>query len=142
MLRYEQYYRKSDKTEFIKAVKKYSYKLGIDPNWLMTLMMSESGLSPTIENSLGYVGLIQFGATTRKQLGVTKEELKSMGGARQMEYVYKYFVGYASRGLIKDLTDLYLINFYPNAGGVYGGTLKKPDNWRFPDSVRKANKGV
>lgn len=142
MLRFENQYKGSDKEEFIKAVNKYASKLGIDPNWLMSLMMSESGLRPEIDNGKGFVGLIQFGPLTRKQLGVTKEELIKMGGAKQMEYVYKFYLPFAKKGLIKQFTDLYLITFYPNADGVFGGTLTKPDNWKFPKKVTNNNPGI
>lgn len=140
-LLYEKYYKQKDKETFLEAVEKYAEKLGIPADWLMALMKAESGLNPKAKNSLGYVGLIQFGALTRKGLGVTQAQVLNMSGTNQMELVYKYFIKYASRGLINKFTDLYLITFYPNAGG-YGGTLKKPDSWKFPEKVTKANKGI
>lgn len=136
-LKYIDKYKQKDKEEFKKAVLKYASKLSIPADWLMTLMYSESRLNPKIENSYGYVGLIQFGRSARKTLGVTKKELKEMGGAKQMEYVFKYFVNYASKGYIKQFTDLYLMTFYPAVL-----IKKRPDNWRFPKKVTKANPGI
>ena len=131
-----------DKPEFIKAVHKYALKLKVPADWLMLLMYSESSLDPTIINKWGYTGLIQFGEAARKQLNVTQKELVDMGGAKQMKYVYLYLVNYTKHGLVKDWTDLYLVVFYPNAGGTLGGTLKKPETWKFPDPVSKNNPGI
>ncbi len=141
-LKYSNQYKGSDKEEFLKAVNKYADKLKIKADWLMTLMFSESQLDPKADNGIGFVGLIQFGSQARERLGVSKDEILKMSGAKQMEYVYKYFVAYAKLGLIKQFTDLYLVTFYPNAGGVHGGTFSKPDNWKFPKKVTKANNGI
>lgn len=142
MLLYEKYYKGKDKKTFLEAVNKYAEKLQIPADWLMAVMYSESSLNPQSKNDLGYVGLIQFGEATRKDLGVTKEKILGMNGTSQMEYVYKYFSPFAERGLINEFTDLYLITFYPNAGKRFGGTLKKPDDWKFPSKVTEANPGI
>lgn len=141
-LLFEEYYKGSDKKEFIESVIAISEDLGIVPDWLMAVMYIESGLNSTIENSKGYVGLIQFGESARKDLKVTKQQLKTMGAVKQLEYVYKYYKGYARRGLINEFTDLSLVTLYPNAGGTVGGTLKKPKDWIFPKEVQRDNPGI
>ena len=71
---YENKVPASIRTPFVEKVKEVSKRIGVDPNWLMAIMHFETAgtFSPSITNSLGYVGLIQFGASARKTLGTTK----------------------------------------------------------------------
>lgn len=98
-------------------------EMNINPNWLMGLMYFETArtFSPSIENSIGCVGLIQFCSSARTDLNVSKASLKAMTNVRQLDYVKLYFT-HASwkRNLltkVNNLTDLYLIIFYPIAVG-------------------------
>jgi len=114
-----------------------SNKLNIDPNWLMVVMNSESGLNPQAVNKLGgATGLIQFMPDTARNLGTTTEALKNMTATQQLNYVYRYFLPYKDK--IKSAFDLYLVTFFPLGVG-------KPDTWIFessklrPDIIAKYN---
>ncbi|WP_299248753.1 M23 family metallopeptidase [uncultured Aquimarina sp.] len=86
-------------------------------NWLMSIMALETGrtFDPSITNSLGYTGLIQFGTPAATDLGTTTDALRAMTILEQLEYVEKYFERRKSKLLT--LTDIYLAVLYPNAAG-------------------------
>jgi len=119
---YENKVPASYRTDFVNKVKEIAPRVGLDPNWLMAIMNFESAgtFSPSITNSLGYVGLIQFGDSARKTLGVTKEQLKAMSAVEQLDYVEKYYNMY--KGKYKSYVDAYFAVFFPLAIG-------KPDDW-------------
>lgn len=106
---------------FAQKVIEISKKLDIDPNWLMAVMNSESGLNHRIQNTAypvngGFAtGLIQFIPSTAKGLGTSTEALKNMSNVEQLDYVYKYFKPYADR--IESFVDLYMVTFFPAAVG-------------------------
>lgn len=85
--------------EFLSAVQALAGKMGAKPVELLALMMFESAntMSPSITNSLGYTGLIQFGKSACETLSkyykttVTTSTLREMSRAQQMEWVDKYF---------------------------------------------------
>jgi len=88
--------------------------LGIEPNVLTIFMHFESGLSASIKNALGYVGLIQFGDDAATDTGTTKGKLMSMTRTEQMVYVEKYFqLQFRRFGNKTDFVDLYLLINYP-----------------------------
>jgi len=118
---------------FVAKVKEICAKMGINPNWLMFCMNLETAgtMSHTIVNSIGATGLIQFLPSTAKGLGTTTAALRQMTNVQQLDYVYKYLKGYASRFI--DFTDVYSAIFYP----VFIG---KPDTYVVTsDSVARAN---
>ena len=119
---YENKVPASYRTDFVNKVKEIAPRVGLDPNWLMAIMNFESAgtFSPSVTNSLGYVGLIQFGDSARKTLGVTKEQLKAMTAVEQLDYVEKYYNMY--KGKYKSYVDAYFAVFFPLAIG-------KPDDW-------------
>ncbi|WP_405207064.1 M23 family metallopeptidase [Aquimarina sp. LLG6339-5] len=86
-------------------------------NWLMSIMALETGrtFDPSITNSLGYTGLIQFGTPAATDLGTTTAALREMTVLEQLEYVEKYFETKKSK--LITLTDIYLAVLYPNATG-------------------------
>lgn len=126
---------------FINKVIDISQKLGINPNWLMAVMNSETGgtFDPSISNigcvknrdfTQCAVGLIQFMPATAKGLGTSIAELKKMSAVQQLDYVYKYFLPF--RNKITNYHDLYLVTFYPYALGkgddyIFGS--EKSDAW-------------
>lgn len=60
----------SNKEAFLQKVRLICAKLGIEPDWLMFVMNSESGLNPAAYNPNGGAsGLIQFMPDTAKGLG-------------------------------------------------------------------------
>jgi hypothetical protein len=119
---YEDKVPQSYRKAFVDKVKEIAPRVGLDPNWLMAIIYFETAgtFSPTKTNSLGYVGLIQFGSDTIKTLGTTKEALKSMSAVEQLDYVEKYFDLY--KGKYKSYVDAYFAVFFPLAIG-------KPDDW-------------
>jgi len=139
----------NNKEAFKEKVKEVASALGINANSLMMVMAHESGLKPWAQNTAFpfkdglATGLIQFIPSTARHLGTSEQALKSMSNVDQMYYVYKYYEPYKkflkSDSLLDEYTKLYLITFYPNAGGTLGGTLEKPDTWEFPDVVYRNN---
>lgn len=99
--------------------------LGTNPYWLANLINFETAFTfdPKKENALGYTGLIQFGTTGRyatiKDLGITKEYLKSRTAVEQMDIVEQYFkLPHKRNGSeYKNVADLYMAVFYPAAVG-------------------------
>jgi hypothetical protein len=106
---------------FAAKVIEISKKLDIDPNWLMAVMNSESGLNPQARNTKypvngGYAtGLIQFIPSTARHLGTTTDALYQMSNLEQLDWVYKYFRPY--RDKIESFVDLYMVTFFPAAVG-------------------------
>lgn len=111
----------SNREAFADKVIEISQKLDIDPNWLMAVMWSESGLNPQARNTKypvngGYAtGLIQFIPSTAQHLGTTTEALYNMSNVEQLDWVYKYFRPY--RDKIESFIDLYMVTFFPAAVG-------------------------
>lgn len=83
---------------------------------LAHIVERESRWLPSIQNSIGATGLIQFMPQTARDLGTTTAELKKMSRVEQSAYVKAYFdkvlgkVGPAARP-----GDLYIATFYPAA---------------------------
>lgn len=140
---------RNNKDAFKQKVSDVADALGINPNSLMMVMKHESGLNPAAQNTQypfadGYAtGLIQFIPSTARHLGTSTEALKRMSNVDQMYYVYKYYEPFKdllkSKNLLEEYTKLHLITFYPNADGIRGNTLNKPDDWAFPDVVYRNN---
>lgn len=115
------YANKIPTTDLLKVVE-VSDKLGIHPNWLMSVMNFESGLKPNSVNPIGSVGLIQF---TRDKKGVEYKtingvrymlsDLQKMSFSQQMNVVYEYYKPF--RGKILSFLDLYMVTFFPLALG-------------------------
>jgi hypothetical protein len=81
---------------------------------------SGSTFSPSIQNSIGATGLIQFIPSTAIGLGTTTTALKNMSAVDQLDYVEKYLKVY--KGKINSYVDTYFAIFFPLAIG-------KPDDW-------------
>jgi hypothetical protein len=98
--------------------------LGFDPDWIMSIIAWETGrtFSASVKNAAGSgaTGLIQFMPTTAVQLGTTVAQLAAMKAEDQLNYVYKYFSGWA--GKVHSLSDLYMCVLWPKAVG-------QPDNY-------------
>lgn len=111
---------------FKTKLKEISDAIHIDENSIIKLMKHESGLDPTIENSIGCVGLIQFcpvGGTSKIVNGKTYslEDLKN-NLELQMDAIKDFWLTGYNQGKIKEPSDLYIYNFFPVAAG-------KPDNF-------------
>lgn len=122
MLIYENLVPASYRASFITKLKEVALKLNINPNWLMAIIYWESArtFSPSITNSIGATGLIQFMPSTAIGLGTTTAALRQMTAVQQLDYVYKYYAPYKSK--IKNYIDCYLVTFFPAAVG-------KPSNF-------------
>lgn len=111
---------------FKEKLKEISDAIDIDEKSIIKLMKHESGLDPTVKNSIGCVGLIQFcpgGGSTKTVNGksYTLEELRYDLEA-QMDAIKDFWVKGYNNGKIKEPADLYIYNFFPVAAG-------KPDNF-------------
>ena len=125
-------------SDFADKIVRVANNIGTHPYWLANLINFESAgtFSPSITNSLGYTGLIQFGTSASADLGVTTDYLRSLSAREQMDWVQRYFeLPHKRRGSdYSNPIDLYMAVFYPLAIG-------KP-NFRFPDNVIRANNGI
>jgi hypothetical protein len=111
---------------FKKKLKEISQAINIPESSIIKLMKHESGLNPSIKNSIGCVGLIQFcpgGGRTKTVNGktYTLDELGKNLEA-QMDAIKDFWVSGYQRGKIKRPEDLYIYNFFPVAAG-------KPDDF-------------
>ena len=78
---------------FYNKVVEISKRVGCDPNALMAVMKSESGLKTTAKNPHGgATGLIQFMPATAKALGTTTDALSKMSPEQQLVYVEKFLI--------------------------------------------------
>jgi hypothetical protein len=107
-----------ERSTFSNKVSQVASNIGVGFNDLMAIMDLESAgtFDPSIQNKLGYTGLIQFGDSAAKDLGTTTDALKRMTRVQQMDYVERYFKLWMKRlgvSKLKDFVDMYLIVFYP-----------------------------
>ena len=115
-----------DNPTFDEKLTEISDAIDIDENSIIKLMKHESGLDPTIKNSIGCVGLIQFcpdggGTKTINGKSYSLEELR-YDLDLQMEAIKQFWLSGYRNGKIKDPADLYIYNFFPVAAG-------KPDDF-------------
>jgi len=91
--------------------------LGLDPSYLTACMKFESNLNPRAKNPYSSAtGLIQFMDGTARSLGTTVDALAKMDFVHQMNYVWKYFQQFKTRGydLSKwTLSDVYMAILWP-----------------------------
>lgn len=84
--------------EFKREVVAMAKRLGTKPEYLMSVMSFESGLSPRAYNpTSGATGLIQFLPGTARGLGTTTAALRGMSSVGQLKYVEKYFNQYKGK---------------------------------------------
>ena len=127
---------------FEKVMNAISGSLGINPNWLMMVMWTESRLNaqsvnmqpgdiadPAKRAAYRATGLIQFMPDTARNLGTTTIALYNMNNIEQLGYVYRYFKPWS--GKIKNYFDLYFVTFFPMAIG-------KPDDYVLQSSKLSA----
>lgn len=100
--------------------------LQINPNWLMQVMKSESGINPKMpnrsqkDNHLIAAGLIQW--TKASGVPGAPESILTKDIFQQLDLVKSYFTPF--RGKMKSYFDVYLVTFFPAAVG-------KPDSYIF-----------
>ena len=148
--------------EFYNKVVQVSKRINCNPNDLMGLMNSESGLDSTAENKIGAVGLIQFLPKTAASLftspeqakKMSKEEqliyskkLKSMSAVEQLDYVEKFLTeakrtaGYSNNQKIGPGT-LYALTFLPGyaKNDILAEKEKDPNKYYAQNSGLDLNK--
>lgn len=136
---YYNLYQGTDVNTFMAGIQVIAERLGIQPEWLLNVMIIESGLNPqAVNGSTGASGLIQFMPATAKNLGTNVENIRLMTAVEQLDYVYEYLKPY--RGKMRSWYDVYFAVFYPAAIG-------KADSWVLQSSsqsaaiIAKYNKG-
>jgi len=108
---------------FKTKLKEISTAIGIDENSIIKLMQHESGLNPSVKNSIGCVGLIQFcpdnGGGSTKTISGKKYSLEDIRTNldTQMEAIKEFWMAGHKSGKIKTPADLYIFNFFPIAAG-------------------------
>jgi hypothetical protein len=113
---------------FKDRISQISEKIGIDEDSIIKLMNHESKLDPSVKNSVGCVGLIQFCPDTRdgsyKTIDGEKYDLEELRNNLnlQMDAIEDFWVEGKNRGKINSAEDLYIYNFFPIAAG-------KPNNF-------------
>ena len=120
-------YNKAEATYpgFKNKLKQVAANIGVTEDALVTVIYKESArtFSPSIRNSIGCVGLIQFcpdvsrGSTkTIKGKTYSLSAIQNMDGLTQLDVVERYFkaLGFSS-GKPASAVDLYIATFYPLA---------------------------
>jgi hypothetical protein len=108
---------------FKSKLSEISSAIGIDENSIIKLMQHESGLNPSVKNSIGCVGLIQFcpdkaGGSTKTISGkkYSLEDIRTNLDT-QMGAIKEFWMAGHKSGKIKTPADLYIFNFWPVAAG-------------------------
>ncbi|TCS41285.1 hypothetical protein [Reinekea marinisedimentorum] len=126
--------------DFKRKVIQISNDLNINPNYLMAAMALETGytFSPSITNSIGATGLIQFTKTTAKKvLKTTTGDLSQLTAVEQLDYVKKYLVK-NKVDKVRNVGDLYLCIFSP----AYVGKSEDFILYSSPDNAYLNNRGL
>jgi len=127
----------------LRKMQNISSKYGFPVEWLANLINHETAgtWNPSITNTIGATGLIQFMPNTAEGLGTSTSQLRNMTFAKQLDYVdsflFKAFKNrnvLASNGKVPNTfaqSDLFMLIFYPKSVGQ--------PNFIFPDNVQRAN---
>lgn len=111
---------------FKEKLKEISQAINIDEKYIIKLMNHESGLNPTITNSIGCTGLIQFcpDSGNSKTISGVKYDLNQLKNdlSLQMDAIKEFWLSGYKSGKIKSPEDLYTFNLFPVAAG-------KPDDF-------------
>ena len=117
---------------FKKKLKEISDAINIDEDSIIKLMKHESGLDPTIKNSIGCVGLIQFcpSSGSIKTINGQQYSLEDLRNNLevQMEAIKQFWLDGYKSGKIKKPADLYIYNFFPVAAGKSDDFVLKTNN--------------
>ena len=103
--------------DFKKKLVDISNYIGINPNWLATVISFESGFDPRIVNKQsGATGLIQWVPYVAESMyGIPKEKasdvIRSKSAMEQLDMVKRFFEPH--KGKLKSLDDVYLAVFMP-----------------------------
>jgi len=129
---------------FKSKLSEISSAIGIDENSIIKLMQHESGLNPSVKNSIGCVGLIQFcpdkGGGSTKTIGGKTYSLEDIRTnlETQMGAIKEFWLAGTKSGKIKTPADLYIFNFFPVAAGKSNDYVLQT-NGMSAQTVAKAN---
>lgn len=103
---------------FSKKVETVAANVNCNPNDLLAMMQSESGINAHAQNPSGAYGIIQFMPQTIANLGYTRSQLESMNEMQQLDVAEKYLIdakrtGGFSRDAAIDTGTLYALCFLP-----------------------------
>lgn len=116
----------SDGTVFADTFNSVIAPMVTDPVGALLLLLHESGLNPSIENSAGFVGIFQLKDSYVPEVtGMSVEDFKSLTAERQLPFAAKFWRSIAKK-LPLEPRDLYWTNFLP-ATVVPGA----PDDYAF-----------
>ena len=129
---------------FAEKIVSVANNLGANPYDLANLINFESAgtFSASIQNRLGYTGLIQFGRGAAKDLNTSTADLANMEEEDQMDYVQRYFeLSHKRRNAdYSDPAALHMAVFYPASINKNTGQVNL--DFEFPPKVVKANNGI
>jgi hypothetical protein len=100
-----------------------SKKIGISEDCIIKVMNHESRLDPTVKNSIGCVGLVQFCPDSKggnnKTINGKQYDLSQLRNdlSLQMDAIENFWVGAKNQGKLKECGDLQIYNFFPAAAG-------------------------
>lgn len=102
---------------FFNKVVEIAKRIECDPNDLMGIMNSESGLNPAAVNRFSNAtGLIQFMPSTARAFNTSVSALRNMSAERQLDYVEKYLISNKKSAGLRGKVDagtLYTLVFLP-----------------------------
>lgn len=136
-------------SNFYPKLVKISSEVGMKPEDLLAVMISESGLDPAAhETKYGASGLIQFMPSTLKQMNYkgTPAEFRSMLGEDQLEYIKRYIQSNSSinGGPFTSAAQYYVANFFPVAlklAGIKSGDPKTAFVEEKPETIKDPKSG-
>ena len=102
---------------FCSEIEKLADELKCNPEDLLTMMYSESGLDPSAGDGVNSAGLTQFIAGIAEIYGTTCAELKNMSALEQMPYIRQSLISCKEMTMSSDTEvdtgTLYAMNFLP-----------------------------
>lgn len=134
-------------SNFYKKLVDICSEVGMNPEDLLCVMISESGMNPAAhEKTYGASGLIQFMPSTLKSMGYKGDpaDFRKISGEGQLDYVRAYIKSQMplNGGPFKSAAQYYVANFYPVAlklPGVKALDLSAPIVEEHPATVKDKN---
>lgn len=116
---------------FYQKLVQMTSEVGMNPEDLLAVMVSESGINPAAHNPGGATGLIQFMPDTLKNVGFhgTPQEFKSVSGVDQLPYIQRYIADKTklNGAPFKSGAQYYVANFWPAALKLSGVQKEMPN---------------
>ena len=130
--------------DFMAKIRDISNTIKIGDQYILKLMNHESRLDPTVKNSIGCVGLIQFcpdkkGSGTKTIGGkvYSLEELRN-DLTLQLNAIKEFWRTGYNNGKITEPADLHIYNFFPVAAGKDDSFVLGTDKMS-PETIANAN---